>query len=276
MRQNITITAPDFKVHASPWSMGLRLDVNDIVRDALVRQQVESFPTRIWHRAFGDGRNVRMRPAVDEAIFSKFLKKTLKKVNQEPEDARLEVVEGKVKLRVIPHKLGRKVDDERAEQRIFDALLSGARTVDIPVKVTQPELRTEAFKRVILISTSANTLKLYKDGELVKKVGVATGTGGHPTPHGQFRITAKRLNPTWYNPHAPWSAGMPEFIPPGPSNPLGTRAMNLNASGIRIHGTPNDSSIGTNASHGCIRMHMHDAEDLFERVEVGTPVLIVY
>ncbi len=275
LHKNITITAPDFDATASPWKMGMRLDVNDIVRDALVRQRVETLPRRIWYRVFGDGRDVKMRPVVDEKIFGAFLKKTFKKVNQDPQDARLEVVEGKVKLRVIPHKLGRKVNADLAEQRIFEALLGGATTVKVPVKVTQPELRSEAFKRVILVSTSANTLKLYKSGELVKKYGVATGTGGFPTPRGQFRITVKRMNPTWYNPNSSWSQNMPAFIPPGRNNPLGTRALNLNASGIRIHGSPDAASIGTNASHGCIRMHIGDSEDLFERVEVGTPVLII-
>jgi len=86
----------------------------------------------------------------------------------------------------------------------------------------------------------------------------------------------KRYRPTWSNP-APngWGKGMPASIPPGPSNPLGTRALNLNASGIRIHGTNKDGSIGRAASHGCMRMHRWDIEDLYERVEVGTPVLIV-
>jgi lipoprotein-anchoring transpeptidase ErfK/SrfK len=68
---------------------------------------------------------------------------------------------------------------------------------------------------------------------------------------------------------------MPATIGPGPNNPLGTRALNLNASGIRIHGTTANSSIGTAASHGCMRMHRWDIEDLYDRVEVGTPVLIV-
>jgi lipoprotein-anchoring transpeptidase ErfK/SrfK len=68
---------------------------------------------------------------------------------------------------------------------------------------------------------------------------------------------------------------MPEYVPPGPGNPLGTRAMQLDADSIYIHGTPNDGSIGTHASHGCIRMHMGDAEDLYQRVQIGTPVLIV-
>jgi hypothetical protein len=275
LHKPMTISAADFKTEASPWDMGMRVDVHDVARDALVRQQARTFPQRMWHRAFGDESAVRVRPLVDEKVFHAFLKNTFKKVDQEPQDARLEIVEGKVKLHVIPHKLGRKVDGEKAERLVFDAMMSGASQVDVPVIVREPTLLTESFQRVILISTSANMLKLYREGKLVKKYAVATGTGGYPTPHGQFRVTAKRLNPTWYNPHASWSQNMPEFIPPGPSNPLGTRAMNLSASGIRIHGTPDDGSIGSNASHGCIRMHIHDAEELFEKVDVGMPVVIV-
>jgi hypothetical protein len=272
----MTITAADFETKATPWEMGMRVDVHDVVRDALVEQHNASFPVRLWHRAFGEERAVRIRPVVDEKILKPFLKDTFKKVRQEPQDARLEIVEGKVKLRVVPHQLGRYVDDVAAEQRVFSAMMAGASSVDLPVKVKEPALRTEAFDTAIIISTSSNVLKLYGKGELRKTYGVATGTGGYPTPRGQFRITAKRMNPTWYNPNSDWSRGMPAFIPPGPNNPLGTRALNLNASGIRIHGTPDDASIGTNASHGCIRMHMQEVEELFEKVNVGTPVLVVY
>jgi lipoprotein-anchoring transpeptidase ErfK/SrfK len=68
---------------------------------------------------------------------------------------------------------------------------------------------------------------------------------------------------------------MPDTIGPGYSNPLGVRAMPLNASGVLIHGTSNDGSIGTSASHGCIRMHMPDVIKLFDMVEIGTPVYII-
>ena len=271
----MTITAADFETTVTPWEMGMRVDVHDIVRDALVAQHAASFPVRLWHRAFGEERAVKLKPVVDEKVFDAYLEQTFKRVDQEPVDARLEIVEGKVKLRVHPHQLGREVDADAAEKRVFEAMMAGASSVDLPVNVKQPALRTESFDTAIIVSTSANILKLYGKGELRKTYGVATGTGGYPTPHGQFRITAKRMNPTWYNPHAPWSANMPPFIPPGPSNPLGTRALNLNASGIRIHGTPDDGSIGSNASHGCIRMHIKDSEELFEKVNVGTPVLIV-
>ena len=71
-----------------------------------------------------------------------------------------------------------------------------------------------------------------------------------------------------------WGAGEPATIPPGPGNPLGTRALYLNAPGIRIHGTYDTASVGTYASHGCIRMTISDSEDLYPRVPVGTTVLI--
>jgi lipoprotein-anchoring transpeptidase ErfK/SrfK len=63
-------------------------------------------------------------------------------------------------------------------------------------------------------------------------------------------------------------------IAPGPGNPLGTRAIYLNAPGIRIHGTYSTSSIGTYASHGCIRMYIEDSEELFELVDMGARVII--
>jgi hypothetical protein len=114
--------------------------------------------------------------------------------------------------------------------------------------------------------------------QLVKTYDVATGLPKYPTPRGQFKIVNKRFRPTWVNPakgSGEWGANLPARIPPGPQNPLGTRAMDLNSRGIRIHGTSAVGSIGFNASHGCIRMRMSDVEELFSLVDVGTPVLIV-
>ena len=64
-------------------------------------------------------------------------------------------------------------------------------------------------------------------------------------------------------------------MPPGPGNPHGTRWMGLSAPYVGIHGTPDDASIGYSASHGCIRMHVPDAEWLFDHVDYGTPVVIL-
>ena len=103
---------------------------------------------------------------------------------------------------------------------------------------------------------------------------VATGQTQYPTPLGRFAVVVKWRNPWWYPPASPWAAGQ-KPIPPGPNNPLGTRWLGLSAPGVGIHGTPSDGSIGYSVSHGCIRMHIPEAEWLFNHVDVGTTVFIV-
>jgi lipoprotein-anchoring transpeptidase ErfK/SrfK len=109
-----------------------------------------------------------------------------------------------------------------------------------------------------------------------KQYRVATAAPGYTTPVGMWRVIDKKENPTWYNPALDsWGADLPPVIAPGPSNPLGTRALYLNSPGIRIHGTSNSASIGTYASHGCIRMLISDSEELYPLVPVGTRVIIM-
>jgi L,D-transpeptidase ErfK/SrfK len=96
----------------------------------------------------------------------------------------------------------------------------------------------------------------------------------YSTPIGAWHVVEKELHPVWINPGTAWAAGMPKEIGPGPANPLGLRALRLDAPGILIHGTPEDSSIGHWASHGCIRMHETDALALYPLVPVGTPVIV--
>jgi lipoprotein-anchoring transpeptidase ErfK/SrfK len=159
---------------------------------------------------------------------------------------------------------------------IGQLLREGSRT---PLELlTQPvrAKRTIAnFGPVIVITRGANNLKLYDGPRLVRTFPVATGQSIYPTPAGVWRIANKQRDPWWYPPtYDDWAKGL-KPVPPGPGNPLGTRWMGLNATGVGIHGTDADTSIGYSASHGCIRMHVPDAEWLFERVAVGTPVVIL-
>jgi L,D-transpeptidase ErfK/SrfK len=108
----------------------------------------------------------------------------------------------------------------------------------------------------------------------VRRLPVGTGRRSRPTPLGRFIVRTKIRNPWWYPPATAWADGL-QPIPPGPGNPLGTRWMGLSVRGIGIHGTPDASSIGYSRSHGCVRLLPREAEWLFRRVRVGTPVLIV-
>jgi lipoprotein-anchoring transpeptidase ErfK/SrfK len=268
----VTLRA-DETIEATAWEMGVRVDVGSVVRDTHARQQSGSFFKRLWHRVFGDEREIELRSEISRPRLDAFIAATAQRIDRETRDATVEINGGT--LKVIPHQVGRRLDQQGAIDRIVHGMRVGQRDIALPVTLTEPALRTEAFAKVIYVRTGANTLHLFKDGKVSRSFRVATGTPGYPTPHGQFKITAKRRNPTWVNPWADWSLNMPAAIGPGPNNPLGTRALNLSASGIRIHGSPDAASIGRPASHGCIRMHMGDAETLFELVDVGTPVVIV-
>jgi lipoprotein-anchoring transpeptidase ErfK/SrfK len=130
------------------------------------------------------------------------------------------------------------------------------------------------FGPIIVIHRAARRLYLYRNTTLVRRFPIAVGMPGHVTPLGRYRVIVKEKNPTWNPPDSPWAEGLGP-IPPGVSNPLGTRWIGTSAPAIGIHGTPVPSSVGTAASHGCIRMYMSDVEWLFERVRVGTPVIIL-
>ena len=121
-------------------------------------------------------------------------------------------------------------------------------------------------KRVLLVSIPDHRLALIEDGQVKKVYPVAVGKESTPSPTGTFRVVARVVDPTYYHEG--------KVIAPGPRNPLGTRWMGLDLKGYGIHGTNAPQSIGTAASHGCIRMAKHDLEELFSTVKAGDVVEI--
>jgi len=92
---------------------------------------------------------------------------------------------------------------------------------------------------------------------------------------GDTFVQTKRKNPGWSPTARMRRMGYPRYVPPGPRNPLGKRAIYLGWSEYRIHGTNAPRSIGSAASSGCFRMHNRDVVDLYERVHIGAPVYVV-
>ncbi len=114
------------------------------------------------------------------------------------------------------------------------------------------------------------------DGKiLVITIPVGIGTDDNKSPIGEFKISEKRKNPSWYVPESirEENPELPKVVPPGPDNPLGTRAMRLGNTSFLMHGTSKRFGIGMRVSHGCIRMYNRDVEKLFEVVKIGTKVV---
>ncbi len=194
-----------------------------------------------------------------------------------------------VKRKIVKHRLklvkqidGRSVDTTDAVAAVSSAIdteLSSAgsaqATVTIPVTITLAKKRTTNIGKTILVVLHERRVYLYKNAKVQRKYRCAIGMPGHRTPKGIWKVVSKSKAPTWHNPGSAWAKGMPKFIGPGYYNPLGLRALYLNAPGIRIHGTSKTYSMGQAASHGCIRLTNKNIVKLYPLVPVGTPVYIV-
>jgi L,D-transpeptidase ErfK/SrfK len=136
-------------------------------------------------------------------------------------------------------------------------------TLTVCAVFAQPEIH---------INIPEYTLRLIDNNQLVKTYPIAVGTPYEQTPAGSFKIIVKEINPTWY-PGTNFFDRTP--VPPGPDNPLGSRWMEFKPV-YGIHGTNKDWDINYPVSGGCIRMQDKDAQELYELVEIDTPVIITY
>jgi lipoprotein-anchoring transpeptidase ErfK/SrfK len=219
------------------------------------------------------GAAVALTPRIDQRAVRRFVRALDKRISFAAQDAELLGLNG-LGPKLAPEQPGLQVLRQLTEQRITRALQTPQiNRVRVATKVTEATRTIANFGPVIVIRRSANELRYYVGAQLVRTFGVATGQSVYPTPVGTFTIVDMQRNPWWRPPDSPWAKGL-DPIPPGPGNPLGTRWMGLTAPGVGIHGTPDDASIGYSASHGCIRMHISDAEWLFNHVRLGTPVVI--
>jgi lipoprotein-anchoring transpeptidase ErfK/SrfK len=145
------------------------------------------------------------------------------------------------------------------------ALFTGVMLVAAAEALAQENAATPT--RRIVVSIADRKLAVLEGERVVKIYGTAVGAPASPSPTGSFTIINQIEDPTWYT--------KGRTVPPGKSNPLGTRWMGLSRKGYGIHGTNVPSSIGRKASHGCIRMRNRDVEELFTIVSVGDGVELV-
>ena len=145
-------------------------------------------------------------------------------------------------------------------------LFAAARHSQAQTTPSAPQTVPVEHQRKIVVSIPHRKLAVFEDGKVHKIYPVAVGAENSTSPTGSFVIKTRLVKPTYYHPG--------KVIPTGPGNPLGTRWIGLSTKGYGIHGTNVENSIGKPASHGCIRMHRKDLEQLFAMVQVGDEVEI--
>jgi lipoprotein-anchoring transpeptidase ErfK/SrfK len=202
------------------------------------------------------------------------------KVAQQPRDATVKITLRHIYRQRAKH--GRALDQKQVAAEVDAALDDGvnaprllhSRLVKVSPRVNANDL-ARVYGTVVTVDKANFKLRLFKRLKFVKSYGVAVGQPAYPTPSGLFHIANKQVDPVWSVPNSPWAGELQGTTVQGGSaaNPLKARWMGI-INGVGIHGTGEDYSIGSAASHGCIRMHVADVKDLFPRVPVGTPVLI--
>ena len=263
------------------WSVNARMlgtttMVEPVVDKAIAAGEAYSWPERVFRRVFNArieySTDFRFKP--DRGRIRSYLEGLATEISQEPTNAQVDYEDGEIVLRRPAAGWQLPVDD--AVRAVRSALAGGSESVRLPLQKLEPEITRDDLGKTIVVDLSDLELTLYDGLKVDRTYPVAAGLPEYPTPQGEWEIIDKAENPTWTNP-APdgWGKDMPLQIPGGPTNPLGTRALYLNAPGIRIHGTSASYSIGTYASHGCVRMLMEDVEALYEIVPIGTMVHIV-
>jgi lipoprotein-anchoring transpeptidase ErfK/SrfK len=270
----------------STWFLGAReariaVDVDAIVDRAMKRSREGNIFARTVRNLTGKSLNADLEPTVrysDRAVV-RMLDKIRKAIDRRAIDATGELTANGI--RTSESRTGLAVRASTLHKQIRKAIVSTtadrtfiAHTRKIKPRVTTTDIK-ERFDRAIVVNRGAFRLTLYKDLKPAKTYPIAVGQMGLETPAGLYHIQNKAVNPAWNVPKRPWAGDLAGRIIPGgaPNNPLKARWLGI-FDGAGIHGTDAINSIGTAASHGCIRMRIPDVIELYDAVNVGAPVYI--
>jgi lipoprotein-anchoring transpeptidase ErfK/SrfK len=182
----------------------------------------------------------------------------------------------------VPARTGTTVDLPRLRVEVGRALTNptSKRLIEAPVRTVAPSVTSRQlatkYPAYIIIDRPAFKLYFYQHLRLTHTYPIAVGMAGLQTPPGLHHILDKQVNPAWHVPHSAWAGSLAgKVIPPGPQDPLVARWMAIDTVGDGIHGTDEPWSIGSAASHGCIRMLVPDVIQLYSMTPLGTPVWVV-
>jgi len=262
-------------------SLKIQADVDTAIDEAFEKSREGSLPGRVLREVTGGSVDASIPVDVKYSTkaVNQFVREVAEGVNVDPVDA--SIAAGPDSLSVVKASNGHKLRDNLLEKQLKGLLDSGkgSRALVAKVNVTKPKVSTaevaEKYPTYLTLDRSTYQLKLWKDLELAKTYTVAVGQVGLDTPAGSYTIQNKQVDPVWNVPMSDWAGDMAGQTVPGgvPENPLKARWMGI-YDGAGIHGTDDEGSLGSAASHGCVRMAVADVIDLYDRVDVGTPIYI--
>ncbi len=258
----------------------VRADVDAAVQRALDESREGGLPSRLVRYVTGGevDKSVSAQTTYSQPAINRFVRRVAGAVDREAENATVSASADS--LEVVAGRNGRKLRDRLLTRELEHAVLDAAapHTVVAVVHTTRPKVSkgevAAEFPSYLTLDRGSFTLRLWKHLKLAKTYTVAVGQEGLETPAGLYHIQEKEENPSWHVPDSAWAGSLAgQVIPPGPADPIKARWMGI-FEGAGIHGTEELESLGSAASHGCVRMSIPDVIELYPQVEVGTPIYI--
>ncbi len=280
LQKPVVVKYAGHRYKLSPARAKVRVNTADMVRQALEASRTGNLITRTARALTGGSvhKSIKVEVTYSGRAVALFTRHVQKHIDEKPIDATISI--GASGVSKVDSKDGRKLDVQGLRADVAGELVepTADHKVSAPVeklkaKVTTAEL-AKKYPSVIIVNRSGFQLTLYKNLQVAHTYRIAVGRQGLETPAGQYTIQDKQVNPSWHVPNSAWAGSLAgKVIPPGPADPIKARWMGI-AGGAGIHGTDEIGSLGTAASHGCIRMAIPDVISLFDQVNVGDPVFI--
>jgi lipoprotein-anchoring transpeptidase ErfK/SrfK len=280
LQKTVTVRYHGKRYRLTPAQARVRINTRDMVQQAITASRRGNLITRAARELTGGSVHVKIPVEVSysqRAVIA-FAKRVQKGIDTPARDATIAFsVSG---IQQVSSQDGEALDVERLKSQVQTELVQATadHKVRAPVhrikaKVTTKDL-AQKYPAVIIINRGGFRLTLYRHLQLQRTYPIAVGRQGLETPAGEYTIQDKQVNPSWHVPNSSWAGALAgKVIPPGPQDPIKARWMGI-AGGAGIHGTDAIGSLGTAASHGCIRMAIPDVIELFDQVSVGDPVYI--
>jgi lipoprotein-anchoring transpeptidase ErfK/SrfK/uncharacterized protein YdeI (BOF family) len=281
LRRAIVARFRDRQFTLSPRAAAVSIDIDASVHEALVHTRQSNLLVRVLRSLTGGSIKADLEPHLtySRAAVRNFTQRVAGSLDRPARDATLAFSGSGI--HPIPSRIGLAVRTSQLNARLEDSLARGIahRRIAVPVVHTKPKVITQdqlatRYPTVITIDRSAFTLRLFKHLKLAKTYTIAVGQAGLETPAGLHFVIDKEVDPPWHVPNSSWAGSLAgQTIPPGPQDPLKARWIGF-YDGDGIHGTDDTSSLGSAASHGCIRMSVSDVVELYPQVPMGAPVFV--
>ncbi len=279
LERPVVVSARGRRFTLSAKDAQLRADVGGMVDRAVERSRSGDIVSRVTRDLGGGEEKLDVPPRVSysSVAVKRLVARVKRSMDRPAQDARLNFPA----LTKVKERPGTSVQAAELRRRIESTLnvSEGDRRVGVPLKRVEPKVTrqqlADKYPKLLVVERDSFKLKFYTRLKLQKSYTIAVGQAGFDTPAGLYSIQNKAVNAAWNVPNKPWAGSKAGTVIPGgsPENPLKARWMGI-FDGAGIHGTDQVGSLGTRASHGCVRMAIPDVIELYPKVPVETPIYI--